>query len=80
MVCDSIRDMLIPPDHSPVRWLPGVKTDQRAPDYLMVSQRPRGLLDDVDISTLIVKIGDLGAGKEFLVGCTNRNTKPLNSH
>ncbi|CAG8285764.1 unnamed protein product [Penicillium nalgiovense] len=53
--------MLMPPEYSPVRWLPGIKTDQSAPEYLMVSQRPRGLLDDADISTLVVKIGDLGS-------------------
>ncbi|KAJ6184844.1 serine protein kinase [Penicillium mononematosum] len=57
----SISDMLLPPEYNPVRWLPGVTTDQSAPEYLMVTQRPRGLLDDVDISTLVVKIGDLGA-------------------
>ncbi|OQE85783.1 hypothetical protein PENNAL_c0023G05128 [Penicillium nalgiovense] len=61
MECDPISDMLMPPEYSPVRWLPGVKTDKSAPEYLMVSQRPRGLLDNADISTLVVKIGDLGA-------------------
>ncbi|KAJ5951926.1 serine protein kinase, partial [Penicillium vulpinum] len=44
----------------PVRWLPGVEIDQSAPKYLMVSQRLYGLLDDADISTLLVKICDLG--------------------
>ncbi|OQE10318.1 hypothetical protein PENVUL_c004G04967 [Penicillium vulpinum] len=48
------------PEYSPVRWLPGVEIDQSAPKYLMVSQRLYGLLDDADISTLLVKICDLG--------------------
>lgn len=48
---------------SPVRWLDGAKADDSAPEYLMVSQRPRGQLDDADFSTLLVKIGDLGGGK-----------------
>ncbi|CAG8106730.1 unnamed protein product [Penicillium salamii] len=54
------RDFLIPPEFSPVRWLSGVTPDSSAPRYLMVSQRPRGMLDEASASSLIVKIGDLG--------------------
>jgi hypothetical protein len=79
MECDSINDILMPPEYSPVRWLPGVKIDQTAPEYLMVSQRPRGLLDDVNISSLVVKIGDLGAGKEFHARRKSSKAETLNS-
>ncbi|KAJ5820855.1 uncharacterized protein N7525_010139 [Penicillium rubens] len=54
------RESLVPPEFSPVRWLPGITADSSAPRYLMTSQRPRGMLDDASFSSLIVKIGDLG--------------------
>lgn len=50
------------PEFSPVTWLPGVEVDDSAPQYLMPSQRPRGMLDDVHSSKLTVKIGDMGGG------------------
>lgn len=61
-VADLSNIRLSDPERSPVQWLPGVATDQSAPQYLLASQRPRGMLDDADYSTLIVKIGDLGGG------------------
>ncbi|KAK9357847.1 kinase-like domain-containing protein [Lipomyces starkeyi] len=51
---------LQPPGYSPVKWLQGVEADDSAPRYLMPSQRPRGMLDDADFSTLLAKIGDMG--------------------
>lgn len=63
------RDFLIHPQFSPVRWLPGITPDSSAPRYLMVSQRPRGMLDDASASSLMVKIGDLGGGK-VVVDCS----------
>lgn len=51
---------LQPPEYSPVKWLERVKVDNSAPRYLMTSQRFRGTLNDADVSTLLVKIGDLG--------------------
>ncbi|KAJ5245571.1 hypothetical protein N7489_005667, partial [Penicillium chrysogenum] len=54
------RESLVPPEFSPVRWLPGITADSSAPRYLMTSQRPRGMLDDASFSSLVVKIGDLG--------------------
>lgn len=51
---------LQPPTFSPVKWLPGVEIDDSAPQYLVPSQRPRGILDDVDFRKLSVRIGDLG--------------------
>ncbi|KAJ9243799.1 hypothetical protein DTO280E4_3020 [Paecilomyces variotii] len=51
---------LQPPEFSPVKWLEGTKADNSAPNYLVSSQRRRGQLDNIDISTISVKIGDLG--------------------
>lgn len=51
------------PEFSPVKWLPGVKMDNSAPQYLMTSQRPRGMLDNAAFSKLNVKIGDMGGGQ-----------------
>ena len=48
------------PEYTPVKWLEGIEVDNTAPQYLMTSQRLRGALDDVDFSTLLVKIGDMG--------------------
>lgn len=45
----------------------------------MVSQRPYGLLDEADVSTLIVKIGDLGGGMASFLRCKSCNAKTLNS-
>lgn len=56
---------LQPPKYSPVTWLEGVEVDNSAPRYLMTSQRFCGTLDDADFSMLVVKIGDMGGGKEF---------------
>ena len=50
------------PELSPVNWLPGVEVDSSAPRYLVSSQRPRGMLDNVAFSTLTVMIGDMGGG------------------
>ena len=50
------------PEYIPVKWLEGIKVDNTARRYLMTSQRLRGVLDDVDFSTLLVKIGDMGGG------------------
>ena len=50
------------PEYIPVKWLEGIIVDNTAPRYLMTSQRIRGSLDDVDFSTLLVKIGDMGGG------------------
>lgn len=50
------------PGFSPVNWLPGVEVDDSAPQYLVTSQRPRGMLDNVAFSKLTVKIGDMGGG------------------
>ena len=54
--------MIENPEFSPVNWLPGVQVDNSAPQYLMSSQRPRGMLDDTMFSKLVVEIGDLGGG------------------
>ncbi|KAJ5442249.1 hypothetical protein N7445_005256 [Penicillium cf. griseofulvum] len=40
--------------------LPVIEADSSAPEYLMVSQRPFGMLHDADGSCLTVEIGDLG--------------------
>lgn len=61
----EIEASLQPPEFSPVRWLEGMEVDDSAPEYLMVSQRRRGYLDDADISSLVVKIGDLGGGMMY---------------
>ncbi|KAJ5576861.1 hypothetical protein N7535_003787, partial [Penicillium sp. DV-2018c] len=60
---EQYQGSLLPPAFSPVQWLPGVTPDSSAPEYLMTSQRPHGMLDDADFSSLVVKIGDLGGGK-----------------
>ncbi|RAQ48421.1 hypothetical protein AFGD_008417 [Aspergillus flavus] len=46
-------------------WLEGMKADNSAPEYLLGSQRRRRLLDGVEPSNLMVKIGDLG-GAAFI--------------
>lgn len=58
----SIQDLLQPPESSPVQWLDGVTPDNSAPEYLMPTQRRRGQLDKTDLSTVEVRIGDLGGG------------------
>lgn len=58
---------LQPPEFSPVKWLEGTKADNSAPNYLVSSQRRRGQLDNIDISTISVKIGDLGGGKKSII-------------
>jgi serine/threonine-protein kinase SRPK3 len=77
------RESLVPPEFSPVRWLPGITADSSAPRYLMTSQRPRGMLDDASFSSLVVKIGDLGGGKVIvyysrlsLLTTSTRNSHP----
>jgi hypothetical protein len=61
------QDLLLPPKFSPVCWLPGIEADSSAPEYLMVSQRPFGMLHDADGSCLTVKIGDLGGGEHHIL-------------
>ncbi|KAE8327707.1 kinase-like domain-containing protein [Aspergillus sergii] len=56
----DLETLLEPPEPSPVRWLEGVKADNSVPEYLFASQRRRGLLDGIETSKLVVKIGDLG--------------------
>lgn len=51
-------------------WLDGVKPDASATQYLVVSQRPRGLLDDVSPKNLLLKIGDIGGG---MILCHHRS-------
>ncbi|KAL2397852.1 hypothetical protein ABEF93_005655 [Exophiala dermatitidis] len=48
------------PEFCPVKWLEGTVPDESAPKYLLPSQRFRGALDKMKISSLVVKIGDLG--------------------
>lgn len=60
--CDPSTGILMEPDSSTVNWLPGVEADNSAPRYLVTSQRPRGVLDNIAISKLTVKLGDLGGG------------------
>lgn len=50
------------PESSPVKWRPGVQADDSAPEYLVPSQIPRGMLDDFEEGSLILRIGDLGGG------------------
>lgn len=61
----NIETTLDPPTFSDVKWLEKAEINESAPKYLMPSQRRRGTLDDFDVSTLFVKIGDLGGGKSF---------------
>jgi serine/threonine-protein kinase SRPK3 len=63
-------DFLQPPEFSSVRWLEEIERDNRAPQYLMASQRIRGNLDDAELSTILVKIGDLGGGNTLFPDCT----------
>ncbi|CAI7641030.1 unnamed protein product [Penicillium glandicola] len=56
----EFQNALMPPEFSPVRWLPGIEADSSAPQYLMTFQRPYGMLDDTNASCLMVKIGDFG--------------------
>lgn len=46
---DLLSGMVTEPEFSPVIWLPGVEADNSAPQYLMASQRPRGMLDTAAI-------------------------------
>jgi serine/threonine-protein kinase SRPK3 len=61
-VTEFSNSMIVDPELSPVHWRPGVEVDNSAPRYLLTSQRPRGMLDDADFSTLEVRLGDLGGG------------------
>lgn len=66
----TINDIqLQPPTFSSVKWLPGIEIDDSAPQYLVVSQRPRGILDSVDYRRLSVRIGDLGGGSTHFPAC-----------
>lgn len=56
-------EFLQEPEKSKVIWLEGIERDNPAPDYLLVSQRPWGLLSDITHSELILKLGDLGGGE-----------------
>ena len=56
------------PESSPVKWRSRVQADDSAPQYLIASQIPRGMLDNFEEGTLILRIGDLG-------GC--RSSPPL---
>lgn len=69
----QIESSLQPSEFSPVKWLEGIKVDDSAPEYLLVSQRRRGYLDDADFSTLMVKIGDLGGGMMHHPPCQRKN-------
>ena len=62
----SCEVSLQPPEYSPVEWLEGVEVNDTAPRYLMTSQRLRGALSNVDFSTLLVRIGDMGGGNIVL--------------
>ncbi|PYH63742.1 serine protein kinase [Aspergillus vadensis CBS 113365] len=78
-VTDSMNDtkaFLEPPQFSPVRWLEGVTKDDSAPQYLMPSQRRYNQLKNVQHSSLVVKIGDLG-GAQFRRQCNERPVTPL---
>lgn len=55
----------MPPEISRVIWLSGIEADNSAPQYLVSSQHPRGILDDAMCSAFKVKIGDLGGGLIF---------------
>lgn len=59
----SSQALLQPPEFSPVQWLQGTTADDSAPEYLIASQRRRGQLDDAELDSLNVVIGDLGGGK-----------------
>ncbi|KAK9364301.1 kinase-like domain-containing protein, partial [Lipomyces kononenkoae] len=50
------------PEFCSVNWLQGVDVNDSGPKYLITSQRPRGLLEGADSSTLLVRIGDMGGG------------------
>lgn len=52
-----------------------MKADNSAPEYLLGSQRRRGLLDGVEPSNLMVKIGDLGGGMICISFCRTRYSK-----
>ncbi|KAJ5392128.1 hypothetical protein N7509_007618 [Penicillium cosmopolitanum] len=59
-------EILTEPELSYIQWLPGIESDNSAPRYLVTSQRPRGMLDDVAFSALTVKIGDMGGDYKLL--------------
>ena len=66
LAASSDLDMpLRQPEFCPVKWLEGIVVDESAPKYLLPSQRFRGALDKAEISSLVVKIGDLGGGKSI---------------
>ncbi|KAJ5690803.1 hypothetical protein N7462_005195 [Penicillium macrosclerotiorum] len=50
---ESSSKILTEPELTYVQWLPGIEDDNSAPRYLVTSQRPRGMLDDVAFSALI---------------------------
>lgn len=63
------KKFLQAPEFSPVKWLDEVTEDDSAPKYLMPTQRRWGQLDNAPFSTLVVRIGDLGGGKIYLLLC-----------
>ncbi|RMD43723.1 hypothetical protein DV735_g1464, partial [Chaetothyriales sp. CBS 134920] len=62
--CDQ-HTWLESPEFCAVQWREGQVPDESAPRYLMPSQRVRGALDEMDPTSLIVKLGDFGGGKLF---------------
>lgn len=75
--CDVILNLFTPPECCHVCWLPGLGLTS-APEYLMVFQSPRGLLDDADLPALILKIYDLGGGTGFIFRHKTPKAKTLN--
>jgi serine/threonine-protein kinase SRPK3 len=65
MISTAHRDILLePPGFSLVTWLDEMTPDNSALIYLIPSQKRRGQLDEADCSELVVKIGDLGGGRD----------------
>lgn len=50
------------PTFCTVKWLDGENVSNAAPQYLLPSQKIRGVLCEVEFSSLMVRIGDLGEG------------------
>ncbi|KAJ5958972.1 uncharacterized protein N7479_006122 [Penicillium vulpinum] len=74
----KLQNVLMPPEFSPVRWLPGIEVDSSALQYLMISQRPYGMLDDTNASCLMVKIGDFGGAWPTIAFQSNdKNSLPM---
>ena len=69
---DTGAELLEQPEKSSVRWLEGVKPDDSAPQYLVVSQRPWGMLNDIQHGKLLLKIGDIGGCKQSLTRYDHR--------